>query len=442
MPDLSKTALIVEDDLQMLELLGRHLKSLDYQVFKATNVEDALELLKESAVDLLITDLRMPGLSGMDLLEYVVKAYPEIAVLVVTGFPSVSGAVDALKMGAVDYLTKPFTEKEIREAVLQTQKKIHSKVPSAREKARFNYYGLIGASDALKSITEIVERIKNTRVTTLITGESGTGKEVLARAIHYSSSYSKEPFIAVNCGAIPENLLESELFGVAKGAYTGATHDREGFFEAANGGTIFLDEISSASMAVQTRLLRVIQDKSFHRVGSTKTQKINVRIVAASNVDLMKLCEKERFRTDLYYRLNVIRLDIPSLKQRKEDIEVLADHFMKKFYQEFDLQPVELTNSFLNQLLAYHWPGNVRELENIIQRWVLMADLKHGEMQLGFDVSSTENGIGIDSQWKSLEEKQLEYIQKVLSFTEGNKSKAAAILGIDRKTLRKKLEKP
>lgn len=311
-----KSILLVDDSYDMLEVLHRQLSRLRYATFQASTVNDAIDILQNSAVDLLITDIRMPGLDGMHLVKYAREHFPEVPVLVITGFPSVSGAVESIKSGAMDYLTKPFTFNELKAAVeknLEQPTGQERRPPESTEDdaGPFHYHGIIGQSEPARELIELIERIKDTRVTTLIQGESGTGKELVARAIHYSSKYHAEPFVAVNCGAIPENLLESELFGFVKGAFTDAHETRPGFFQAAEGGTIFLDEIGNASPSVQTRLLRAIQEKEIKMVGAAHPQKIDLRIIAASNSDLYALSQAGRFREDLYYRLNVIACTSP-----------------------------------------------------------------------------------------------------------------------------------
>jgi len=292
----------------------------------------------------------------------------------------------------------------------------------------------------MTDIERIIDRIKNTRVTVLVTGESGTGKELIARAIHYSGNTSKSPFIAVNCGAIPENLLESELFGYTKGAFTGADSTRAGFFQAADGGSIFLDEINSASLAVQQRLLRVLQEKEVMMIGSNKPQKIDIRVIAATNANLLKLIEKGTFREDLFYRLNVINIEMPPLRKRPEDIPILANFFIRKFASELETKVRSISERAIKILGNYRWPGNIRELENTIQRSMIMADEKIDVEQLPDFVKMSSPQEENPSSWQTLEEVQRKYIEKVLHSVEGNKTQAAKILGIDRKTLREKLK--
>ncbi|QXP62595.1 sigma-54 dependent transcriptional regulator [Polaribacter sp. HaHaR_3_91] len=434
--------LIVDDDLLILELIQRHLQSLNYHTYKAISVKEALEILKDTSIDLLITDLQMPDVDGLELIKYTSEHYPKIPKLVVTGFPSIEGALEVMKSGAVDYITKPFTKEELKKAVLKSLK-INSKedtVSQVKVAETHKPYGeLIGASPAMRKVTDVIDRLKNNKATVFIYGESGTGKELVARSIHYMGKYSSAPFVAVNCGAIPENLLESELFGYVKGAFTGAEKDRKGFFQAANNGTIFLDEIGNASLATQLRLLRVLQEKEVVRVGSQKAEKVDVRVIAATNINLKDLIEKKRFREDLYYRLTVVEIKVPTLTERSSDIPLLVEKFLFKYGIEYKDRFIKITPEALEVLKNYYWPGNIRELENVIQRAIIMSDRKvdvehlpkHIKYQINF--SKTDKLL-------SLKEFEKNYILKVLAATNNNKTKAAEILKIDRKTLREKLK--
>ena len=434
--------LIVDDDLLILELIQRHLQSLNYHTYKAISVKEALEILKDTSIDLLITDLQMPDVDGLELIKYTSEHYPKIPKLVVTGFPSIEGALEVMKSGAVDYITKPFTKEELKKAVLKSLE-INSKedtVSQVKVAETHKPYGeLIGASPAMRKVTDVIDRLKNNKATVFIYGESGTGKELVARSIHYMGKYSSAPFVAVNCGAIPENLLESELFGYVKGAFTGAEKDRKGFFQAANNGTIFLDEIGNASLATQLRLLRVLQEKEVVRVGSQKAEKVDVRVIAATNINLKDLIEKKRFREDLYYRLTVVEIKVPTLTERSSDIPLLVEKFLFKYGIEYKDRFIKITPEALEVLKNYYWPGNIRELENVIQRAIIMSDRnvdvehlpEHIKYQINF--SKTDKLL-------SLKEFEKNYILKVLAATNNNKTKAAEILKIDRKTLREKLK--
>lgn len=432
--------LIVDDDIQILELLQRHLKSMDYHTYMAVSVKEALYILKDTAIDLLITDLNMPEIDGMQLIKYVSEHHSDMPKLVVTGFPSVDSALGAIKSGVADYLIKPFTKIELQEAVQKSLSvPIKKSAVSKKEPAVSASYGeMIGASEAFKEVTQIIDRVKDNHATVLIRGENGTGKELVARAIHYSGKLARKPFITVNCGAIPEHLLEAELFGYIKGAFTGANENRDGFFQAAHTGTIFLDEIGNASLSVQMKLLRVLQEKEVTKVGARKAEKLDVRIVAATNSNLEDHIENKTFREDLFYRLSVVTILVPPLRERKSDISLLVDKFLKKYGIEYKDKFVGISPEAMEVLQRYHWPGNIRELENIIQRAVIMSDkeitLKEMPEQLKFKIELQDNEL------LPLKEIEKRYIRKVLLATDNNKTKAAEVLGIDRKTLRNKLE--
>ena len=433
--------LIVDDDLNILELLQRHLQSCEYHVYKAISVKEAVAILRDTKINLLITDLKMPQVDGFELIKFTTEHYPKIPILVVTGYPSVQDSLTAIKSGVVDYLTKPFTKDELMTAV---NKSFHSEKKRESSQAKENllkensYGEIIGNSEKINDVIQIIERVKNNKATIFIKGESGTGKELVARAIHYQGKFSRAPFVAVNCGGIPENLLEAELFGYTKGAFTGADKNRDGFFQAANGGTIFLDEIGNAPKSVQARLLRVLQEKEVVKVGSQKAEKIDVRIVAATNNNLKEMIHNNTFREDLYYRLTVVEIEVAPLRERKEDIPLLIDKFLYKYGIEYKDRFVKITPEATAILLRYDWPGNIRELENIIQRAVIMCDktieVEHLPNFLKFNIEFAED------DFVSLKEMEKRYIQKVLNATNNNKTKAADILGITRKTLRQKIE--
>ncbi|MBD3863781.1 sigma-54-dependent transcriptional regulator [Olleya marilimosa] len=432
--------LIVDDDVNILELLQRHLQSWNYHVFKAVSVKEAVSILRDSTIDLLITDLKMPELDGSELIKFVSEHYPNMPKLVVTGYPSVQDSLAAIKSGVVDYLTKPFTKDELKMALDKclvnsdsvTQSPKNSIINSDKP-----YGEIIGHSDKINTVIQVIERVKNNKATVFIKGESGTGKELVARAIHYQGKFSRAPFIAVNCGGIPENLLEAELFGYLKGAFTGAETNRDGFFQAANGGTIFLDEIGNASLTVQSRLLRVLQEKEVVKVGSTKAEKVDIRIIAATNSDLRDMIKKQTFREDLYYRLTVVEIDVAPLRQRKDDIKLLVDKFLFKYGVEYKDGYVKITPEALKILERYNWPGNIRELENVIQRAVILSDKTVEVSHLPEHLKYTLQDASDTLQPLKVIEKQ--YIKKVLRATGNNKTKAAKILQIDRKTIRQKL---
>ncbi|HEA21377.1 MAG TPA: sigma-54-dependent Fis family transcriptional regulator [Pricia antarctica] len=432
--------LIVDDDIDILELLQRHLKSMNYHTYKAISVKEALFILKDTFIDLLITDIQMPEIDGLQLLKFTNEHYPQMPKLVVTGYPSVNGALQVIQSGAMDYLTKPFTKDELKEGIEKAFAHGVERAMAKPKTATFKnnpYADMVGESSAFHKVIHIVERVKDNMATVLIQGESGTGKELVARAIHYSGTFSRKPFIAVNCGAIPENLQEAELFGYMKGAFTGADQNRNGFFQAAQGGTLFLDEIGSASLAVQTKLLRALQEKEITKVGSQKAEKVNIRIIAATNANLLEDIKNNNFRQDLFYRLTVVEIHVPPLRERKSDIPLLVEKFLRKYGVEYKDRLLRITPEVLRILERYNWPGNIRELENIVQRMVIMSDgileVKDVPDFLKYKIDFPESGF------LSLREMEKKYIQRVLIHTQANKTKAAEILQIDRKTLRSKI---
>jgi DNA-binding NtrC family response regulator len=433
--------LLVDDDLNILELLQRHLKTWNYHTYKAVSVKEAVTILKDTKIDLLITDLKMPKIDGSELIKFVTEHYPRMQKLVITGYPSIQDSLAFIKSGVVEYLTKPFTKGELEAAVTRAFKHIDKKTPGkSNEKYQDTYGDIIGSSEKINEVIQIIERVKNNRATIFIQGESGTGKELVARSIHYQGKFSRAPFIAVNCGGIPETLLEAELFGYVKGAFTGADTNRTGFFQAANGGTLFLDEIGNASMVVQSRLLRALQEKEVVRVGSQKPEKIDLRIIAATNSDLREMIKKGTFREDLFYRLTVVEIMVPPLRERKEDIPKLVEKFLFKYGIEYKDRFIQLEPKVLDILKRYNWPGNIRELENVMQRAVIMSDKTVTVAQLPENLKYTIDFP--DEAIVPLKEMERIYIEKVLRVMDNNKTKAAEILQITRKTLREKLNKP
>jgi two-component system response regulator HydG len=412
--------LIVDDAPATVEVLQRNLSSAGYQTFTAASVQEAIGILDSTPVDLVITDLKIPKVSGLDLIRHVRENFQNTEVMMITGYASIEGAVEAIKTGAEEYLAKPFTDEELFAAVQRALDKLHLRRATHAWTHRTPRapHGLIGESPPMLKVFDSIAKAASSVATLLITGESGTGKELVARAIHYSSPRSSAPFIPVSCGAIPEGLLESELFGYVKGAFTGASESRAGFFQTADGGTIFLDEISETSLSMQVKLLRVLQDREVMMVGSTVPRKVDVRILAATNKSLPALVKKGVFREDLFYRLDVLTIELPALRERGNDILLLAQHFAVKFAEELGKPTPKFSDRTLKVLHDYDWPGNVRELENVIQRLVVMNE---GDT---IEVADLPN---------------LKDIRSVLESVGGNKSRAAKILGIDRKTLREKL---
>ena len=430
--------LVVDDSVETVELIKRNLDSAGYQVYTAHHVQGAVSILDSVAIDLVITDLKMPDQSGLQLVRHVMENFKGIGVLVITGFPSIQGAVESIKIGADEYVVKPFTDEELFKAIDRVLLK--TKSPKKREASKVTHnYGIIGESEGMQHVFKTIAKLKSTSAAVLIAGESGTGKELVARAVHYGGTGSKAPFVPVNCGGIPDSLLESELFGYVKGSFTGASETRAGFFQTADGGTIFLDEISNTSLAMQAKLLRVLQEKEFYMIGSKKPQKVNVRIVAATNVDLMQLVKKGSFREDLFYRLNVIYIELPPLRTRGNDIELLIEFFIAKYSQELNRTSIRVTTKAMKALKAYGWPGNVRELQNLIHRLIILTDddvIDVTDLPDSFRYSAHREK-GLD---RSLAEVEQEYILSVVNIQNNNLSRAASVLGIDRKTLREKLK--
>lgn len=433
------SVLLVDDSHDMLELLRRNMTDMGFNAFASSTVVDAIDVLENTEIDLVVTDLNMPNIGGMQLVKYMSQHFSQIPVLVITGFPDVRNAVEVMKLGAMEYLIKPFTNDELQASIEKVLGEI--KVPQEKnEEIIESFHGIIGRSEPMQRLYHAIDKTKNNRATVLITGESGTGKEMVARAIHYNSAFSASPFVPVNCGAIPDQLLESELFGHMKGAFTGATISRAGFFQAAQGGTLFLDEISNASLTIQAKLLRVIQDKEITMLGATKSQKIDVRLISASNAMLDEQIKKGSFREDLYYRLNVITIHIPPLRDRKEDIPLLIDYFTNRYCKEYDKKPLKISKQIKGILSAYTWPGNVRELENFINRMVLMSDTQMKVEDIPVHMKMSAPKVIKDDLTMTLAEAEKHYIVKVLESCGNNKTKAAQVLGIDRKTLREKLK--
>ncbi len=433
--------LVVDDAPDTLEVIQRNLTANGYRVFTALGVAEAIRILDSTPVDLVITDLKMPKVSGLDLVRHIRENLRDTEVMMITGYPTVEGAVTAVKTGSQEYLTKPFTDEELLSAVKRTLDVLKARrdVQNASDKPPSPFCGLIGESKIMRDVFQVIGKAASARATVLISGESGTGKELAARAIHYSGPWASAPFVPVNCGGIPENLLESELFGHVKGAFTGASESRAGFFQVADGGTIFLDEVSNTGIPMQAKLLRVLQDGEIHMVGSARPREVDVRILAATNKNLHTLVKNELFREDLFFRLNVITISIPPLREREDDVFLLASHFARKFADEMGRTAPRLSDDVLRALRNYHWPGNVRELQNLIQRLVVMTEanvIEVPELPSAMRFSAAREA-GLD---RTLAEVEAEHIRNVLASTDGNKVRAAKILGIDRKTLREKLK--
>jgi DNA-binding NtrC family response regulator len=430
--------LAVDDSLSTLEVLERNLTAAGYAVLTARSVHEALPILEQASVDLVVTDLKMPEVGGLELIRHVRANFPETAVIMITGYGSIESAVAAVKEGAEEYLTKPFTDAELLSAVHRTLAKARLKRPPEETPAGAPF-GLIGESPAMQRVYRAIAKAASTEATVLITGESGTGKELVARAIHYGSDRASAPFVPVNCGGIPEGLVESELFGHMKGAFTGAVTTRAGFFIAADRGSIFLDEIGELTLAMQAKLLRVLEDSQVQMVGASRPRAVDVRILAATNKDLAALVRRRAFREDLYFRLNVITIELPPLRDRENDIVLLAGHFLDKFARAMEKPLLRFSVRAWRCLRDYHWPGNIRELENVIQRLVVMTD---GEQIDAADLPSLMRfSVPHGAGHLTLAEVEAAHIRNILASVKGNKTQAAQILGIDRKTLRENLKR-
>ncbi|MGH9322379.1 MAG: sigma-54-dependent transcriptional regulator [Vicinamibacteria bacterium] len=432
--------LIVDDSAETREVLERNLRSHGYAVLTASDVEGAVGLLGDGPVQLVITDLRMPGASGLDLVRHVSGNFRNTEIIMITGYASIEGAVEAVRHGAIEYLPKPFTDDELLGAVERALGRLRLRLPRRMTGvSAWNDYGIVGGSAALSGVLRAIPKAASNSATVLITGESGTGKELVARAIHYQGPRAAGPFLAINCAGIPEGLVESEFFGHVKGAFTGASALRAGFFEAADGGSIFLDEIGDIALSLQGKLLRVLEYGEIQRLGDSHTKRVDVRVIAATNKDLEKLVERGVFREDLFFRLNVISIHVPPMRERDDDILLLVEHFARRIGKEMGKEPPEFSPEVLERFLSYHWPGNVRELENVVRRLLVMTDVDVVEEPdlpnlMRF---SSPAGRGLH---RTLADVEADHIKNVLASVDGNKTRAAEILGIDRKTLREKLK--
>jgi len=449
--------LVVDDEQSLREVLSIMLNRTGYAVTSVAGGEEAVELLSREIFDLVITDLRMPDVDGMEVLKAAKSASPETVVLVITAFATADSAVEAMKQGAFDYLTKPFQVDEVQLIIrnaLEKRRLTTENILLKREMAsQSSFAQLVGQSEAMQKVFEVVRKVADSKSNVLICGESGTGKELVARAIHYNSSRSSMPFVAVNCSAVPETLLESELFGHMKGSFTGAMSNKAGLFEVANGGTMFLDEIGDTTPAIQVKLLRVIQEREFRRVGGNQDVKVDVRIVAATNKNLEKAVADGSFREDLYYRLDVIPIRLPPLRMRSGDIPLLVKHFLERFAKESG-KPVPVLNSDAMRVLVGHeWRGNVRELENLIERVVAFSiggvvtdtDVEGWlnrsvipQQQEGISLDLTDEGLDLEGLVNGIEK---ELLLKALERSKWVKKKAARLLRLNTRSFRYRLEK-
>lgn len=449
--------LVVDDEQSMRDFLAIMLKKEGHEVVTAENGKDALKAVQAEIFDLVITDVKMPGMDGLEVLKTVKDVSPETIVIMITAFGTAESAVEAMKLGAYDYIIKPFKVDELKLVIDNSLEKRHLRKENIllrREiESRAGFDNFIGKSEPMQKVFSLIRQVADTRSTVLITGESGTGKELVARALSAAGSRKSGPFVTVNCGALPETLLESELFGYMKGSFTGANSNKQGLFEIANGGTIFLDEISSTSSSLQIKLLRVLQEREFKRVGGTADIKVDVNIVAATNKDLYAEVVKGAFREDLYYRLNVIPIHLPPLRERREDIPILTEYFLKKFLKREGGRA--LTKSVdpgaMQVLMSYSWPGNVRELENTIERLVIMTpgdeirrehipDALSNSQPCAELIPSDIPDEGLDLE-SLLENAEKALLHKALEKSGGVKTEAAKLLGLTFRSFRHRLQK-
>jgi DNA-binding NtrC family response regulator len=448
--------LVVDDEDYMREVVRQALESSDFNVDEAADGKSALQMIRQCPYDVIVTDLRLPGITGDAILEEAISLFPETIVILMTGFGNIHSAVEAIRKGAYDYLPKPF---QLPELVLRVEKGLEERrLKSENRRLRgelqekYNFSNLVGGSAAMNHLYHLIGIVAKKTSTVLIEGETGTGKELIARAIHYNGPRKDQPMVAVNCGAIPANLLEDELFGHVKGAFTNALQHRIGRFEQANHGTLFLDEVSSMPMDLQVKLLRALQEREFQKVGSATTIKVDVRIVAATNQDLLEAVSKGNFREDLYYRLNVIPVRVPPLRQRREDIPLLVSHFIQKYCKEQNLLLKKASQEAMKHLMAFDWPGNVRQLENTVEMAVALSGdrevldledfpavsrpLPQGAAFQAIDIP--DNGLHFNTMISDLEKR---LILQSLQVAQGNKKRAASLLHLKRTTFVEKLRR-
>ena len=435
--------LIVDDEKSIRETLKIIFNNLNYKVFTAQDGFEAINIIKSNIIDIMVTDLRMPLMDGTELMQQALNIDSSIETIFISAYADIKAAVKVVKMGAFDYIEKSFSTDEliftIEKAIELRKLKEENRSLRRRIEGKYNYDGVIAKSEAMQKIIDMVNRVANSKANILLTGESGVGKDVMANYIHKRSSRAENSFIVINCGAIPENLIESELFGHEKGSYTGADRMSKGKFELADKGTIFLDEIGELPLHAQVKFLRVLQEKQIYRIGSEKSISVDVRIIAATNKNLSEEVEKGNFREDLYYRLNVVNLEIPPLRDRKDDIPVLAEYFLMEFSKDYDKKIKYFEVEALNYLMDYEWKGNVRELKNVIERSVLVANDEE-ELLLKNHLPKEITGLDLnddinDNKEKTLADYEKMIIENTLKRYEGNKTKTAEVLGIKRQTL-------
>src|SRR5687767_4544847 len=456
MAENAKHLLLVDDEAALREAIAERLADHGFVVEQASSGEEALARLTDFAFDVIITDLRLPGVDGRAVLESALERYPEIIAIIITGFGTVKDAVNAIKQGAADFITKPFQFDALLHVLTSAleQRRLRSENAYLRSQLedRYRIDGLVGRSRVMRDLSQLLETVAATSSTVLITGETGTGKELAARAIHHGSPRRANRFVAINCSAIPETLLEAELFGHVRGAFTGAVGTRQGRLEQAHKGTLFLDEVGTMSPALQSKLLRVLQEREFERVGDAHTIKIDVRVIAATHSDLTKMVAEGTFREDLFYRLNVIPVQLPALRERRDDIPLLVQHFLQRLSAESARGNVTVSQEAIRRLMAYPWPGNVRQLENAVERALAFS---HGRSQIDIadlapDIQNQPVSVESASTWfpddgvdfeSYIESVELSLIKRSLERTQGNKRQAARLLNLKRTTLIEKLKR-
>jgi DNA-binding NtrC family response regulator len=447
-----QSILIVDDEESQRLILSGYLKQKGYNIFEASSGMNALKIIDNNLIDIVLSDYKMPEMNGIELLNKIKEKNPEIAVVIITAFGTIEDAVKAMKEGAFDYLTKPVDLDELEFIIkrITERQQLISENKILREQLldRNKISGLVAYSEKMQNVLNTVLRVSESKATVLLRGESGTGKEILAKAIHYSSSRKDKPFIAVNCAALNENLLESELFGHEKGAFTGADKQRQGRFEIADGGTLFLDEIGDLPLSTQVKLLRVLQEEQFERVGGTQTISVDVRVITATNKNIEEFIKEGKFREDLYYRINVVTVSIPPLRERKDDIVHLINHFITKYIPESRKEKIEFSKEAMDSLMKYNYPGNIRELENIVHHSIVLARseiISVSDLPEQIKNVTSENFVQIINEYSSLPE-QVENLEKMLVInalkkTNNNQLQASKILGISERNLRYRLEK-
>jgi DNA-binding NtrC family response regulator len=444
--------LIVDDEQSQRLILSGYLKQKGYNIFEASSGSEALKITDNNLIDIVLSDFKMPEMNGIELLEKLKQKNPEIAVVIITAFGTIEDAVRAMKQGAFDYLTKPVDLDELEfiiKRISERQQLIsENKILKEQLQDKNKISGIVAYSEKMESVLNTALRVAESKATVLLCGESGTGKEVLAKAIHFSSSRKDKPFVAVNCAALNENLLESELFGHEKGAFTGADKQRRGRFEIADGGTLFLDEIGDLPLSTQVKLLRVLQEEQFERVGGSQTISVDVRVITATNKNIKEMITEKKFREDLFYRINVVKISIPPLRERKEDIIHLINHFIAKYLPETKKEKIEFSKEAMDILMKYNYPGNIRELENIVHHSIVLS---RGDMISSTDLPTQVKGTSSDDVAFSVNEnstlpEQVENLEKMLTLnalkkTNNNQLQASKILGISERNLRYRLEK-